>query len=69
LLACADTARRPPPRTARSPRDGTVEARLFPVLANWRREYTMETILLELRREMTSPTNRGKRQPPEGVNF
>jgi ubiquitin-conjugating enzyme E2 variant len=39
------------------------------VLANWRREYTMETILLELRREMTSPANRNKRQPAEGLNF
>jgi ubiquitin-conjugating enzyme E2 variant len=57
------------PRAPRSPRDGTVEARTFPVLANWRREYTMETILLELRREMTSPANRARRQPPEGSCF
>jgi len=58
-----------PPRAACSPRDGTVEARTFPVLANWRRDYTMETILLELRREMASPANRARRQPPEGSCF
>jgi ubiquitin-conjugating enzyme E2 variant len=46
-----------------------VEARTFPVLANWRRDYTMETILLELRREMASPANRARRQPPEGSCF
>ena len=53
----------------RSPRDGTVEPRQFNVLANWRREYTMETILVELRRDMTSPINRARRQPPEGSTF
>jgi ubiquitin-protein ligase len=52
-----------------SPRDGTVEARLFPVLARWTRDYTMETVLMELKREMASPANRGKRQPPEGSTF
>jgi hypothetical protein len=26
-------------------------------------------VLLELRREMANPANRGRRQPPEGTNF
>lgn len=39
---------RPSP-VSRSPRDGTVEARLLSCLANWRRDYTMETVLTELR--------------------
>ena len=65
-LVCRHTVLTP---CACSPRDGTVEARTFPVLANWRRDYTMETILLELRREMASPANRARRQPPEGSCF
>ena len=59
----------PLPSTLHSQRDGTVEARQFPVLANWRREYTMETVLLELRRDMASAANRARRQPPEGTIF
>ena len=35
--------------TCVNPRDGNVEARLLPVLGNWRREYSMETVLTELR--------------------
>ena len=65
-LACALT---PSPAPLPSPRDGTVEARQFPVLANWKREYTMETVLLQLRAEMASAANRARRQPPEGATF
>ena len=46
-----------------------MEARQFPVLAQWKRDYTMETILSELRREMTTAGNRARRQPPEGSTF
>ena len=46
-----------------------MEARQFPVLANWKREYTMETVLLQLRAEMASAANRARRQPPEGATF
>jgi ubiquitin-conjugating enzyme E2 variant len=38
--------------------DGTVDVSRFPVLCSWRREYTMETILTELRREMCAPANK-----------
>ncbi|KAJ3236061.1 E2 ubiquitin-conjugating protein mms2 [Chytriomyces hyalinus] len=35
----------------------------------WKRNYTLETILAELRREMGSPSNRKLPQPAEGSNF
>ncbi|RWW15204.1 hypothetical protein GW17_00020971 [Ensete ventricosum] len=38
---------------------------LFPMLANWRREYTMEDILTSLKKEMLAPQNRKLNQPPE----
>ncbi|TPX53297.1 hypothetical protein SeMB42_g00886 [Synchytrium endobioticum] len=41
----------------------------LPCLDNWKRTYTMETILSELRREMGSPQNKKLSQPPEGANF
>ncbi|MBA0676833.1 hypothetical protein Goari_018286 [Gossypium aridum] len=46
---------------------GVVEPSLFPMLANWQREYTMEDILTQLKKEMMSPQNRKLAQPPEGV--
>ncbi|KAI4313728.1 hypothetical protein L6164_026684 [Bauhinia variegata] len=45
---------------------GLVEPQLFPLLANWQREYTMEDILVQLKKEMMSPQNRKLAQPPEG---
>ena len=45
---------------------GVVEPSLFPMLANWQREYTMEDILTQLKKEMMSPQNRKLAQPPEG---
>jgi len=45
---------------------GVVEPRLFSMLANWRREYTMEDILKQLKKEMASPQNRKLPQPTEG---
>ncbi|KAJ3333311.1 E2 ubiquitin-conjugating protein mms2 [Blyttiomyces sp. JEL0837] len=38
-------------------------------LDNWKRNYTLENILSELRREMASPQNRKLAQPPEGSTF
>ncbi|KAJ7557687.1 hypothetical protein O6H91_04G005400 [Diphasiastrum complanatum] len=46
-----------------------VEPRHFPLLANWRREYTMEDILTELKREMAVSYNRKLQQPPDGSTF
>mmetsp|Transcript_34797 Transcript_34797/g.103208 ORF Transcript_34797/g.103208 Transcript_34797/m.103208 type:complete len:140 (-) Transcript_34797:365-784(-) len=51
------------------PRDGRVDSTKFPTLMQWRREYTLETILTELRRDMATSANRKLPQPPEGANF
>ncbi|XP_058108282.1 ubiquitin-conjugating enzyme E2 variant 1D-like isoform X1 [Magnolia sinica] len=45
---------------------GVVEPALFPMLADWQREHTMEDILTQLKKEMASPQNRKLAQPPEG---
>ncbi|PKA53555.1 Ubiquitin-conjugating enzyme E2 variant 1B [Apostasia shenzhenica] len=45
---------------------GVVEPSLFPMLATWRREYTMEDILMALKKEMASPQNRKLQQPIDG---
>ncbi|KAL6505848.1 Ubiquitin-conjugating enzyme E2 variant 1A [Orobanche hederae] len=49
-----------------SPETGMVEPGLFPMLANWQSEYTMEDILVQLKKEMMSPQNCRAAQPPEG---
>uniref|UniRef100_A0A3Q7ILN9 UBC core domain-containing protein n=1 Tax=Solanum lycopersicum TaxID=4081 RepID=A0A3Q7ILN9_SOLLC len=48
---------------------GVVEPKKFALLANWQREYTMEDILVQLKKEMASPHNRKLVQPPEGTYF
>ncbi|CAL9168855.1 unnamed protein product [Musa hybrid cultivar] len=48
---------------------GAVEARKFDMLANWQREYTMEDILTQLKKEMAAPNSRKLVQPPEGTFF
>ncbi|KAG9455019.1 hypothetical protein H6P81_007923 [Aristolochia fimbriata] len=48
---------------------GVVEAKKFGMLANWQREYTMEDILTQLKKEMAAPHNRKLVQPPEGMLF
>ncbi|KAG0623355.1 hypothetical protein M758_3G167900 [Ceratodon purpureus] len=52
-----------------NPETGLVDPRYSPMLANWRRQYTMEDILVELKKEMASPANRKLQQPPEGSTF
>lgn len=49
-----------------NPETGVVEPALFPMLADWQRHYTMEDILTQLKKEMSSPQNRKLVQPPEG---
>ncbi|KAG4982383.1 hypothetical protein JHK87_027132 [Glycine soja] len=44
---------------------GVVEPKKFGLLANWQREYTMEDILTQLKKEMAAPHNRKLVQPPE----
>lgn len=46
-----------------------VEPKKFGLLANWQREYTMEDILTQLKKEMGAPHNRKLVQPPEGTYF
>ncbi|WZZ52832.1 hypothetical protein YC2023_052939 [Brassica napus] len=48
---------------------GVVEPKKFGLLANWQREYTMETILTHLKKEMSTSHNRKLVQPPEGTCF
>ncbi|KAJ0028711.1 hypothetical protein Pint_36124 [Pistacia integerrima] len=48
---------------------GVVEPKKFGLLANWQREYTMEDILTQLKKEMAAPHNRKLVQPPEGTYF
>lgn len=45
---------------------GVVDHRLVPVLARWHRDYTIKTVLQELRRLMTLKDNMKLSQPPEG---
>lgn len=49
--------------------NGVVDPRGFPLLGHWARNYTMETVLTELRREMAAPHNRKLPQPPEGSEY
>ncbi|CAE6076002.1 unnamed protein product [Arabidopsis arenosa] len=44
---------------------GVVDPKKFGVLANWQREYTMEDILTQLKKEMATSHNRKLVQPPE----
>ncbi|EEA20359.1 E2 ubiquitin-conjugating protein mms2 [Talaromyces marneffei ATCC 18224] len=50
-------------------RTGKVDLSTLPTLATWKRDYTMETILLELRRFMALPQHKKLPQPPEGATF
>jgi len=49
--------------------NGAVEPSKFPTLSSWKSSYTLETVLLQLRQEMSSPQNKKLSQPPEGSTF
>ncbi|KAI0339363.1 UBC-like protein [Trametopsis cervina] len=49
--------------------DGKVENTKLPCLSNWNRNHSIETILVEIRREMASFNNRKLPQPQEGSVF
>ncbi|KAF7296393.1 UBIQUITIN-CONJUGAT-2 domain-containing protein [Mycena chlorophos] len=49
--------------------DGTVDRAKLPVLAQWTRASSLEHVLVEMRKEMASPSNRKLPQPPEGSVF
>ena len=46
-----------------------IDSKRFPTLGHWNRNYTMETVLAELRREMSAPHNRKVQQPAEGTMY
>jgi len=46
-----------------------VDPRHFYILANWRRAFTLEKILVDLRQEMSTPANRKLAQPAEGSTY
>lgn len=50
-------------------KDGRVDPSRCPTLQNWRRDYTLETLLTELRRDMVSAHNRKLAQGPEGACY
>ncbi|GAK66506.1 UBC-like protein [Moesziomyces antarcticus] len=49
--------------------DGRIDYNALPIFSNWSRDSTIETILLSLRREMASPSNRKLPQPAEGASY
>ncbi|KAF9785150.1 UBC-like protein [Thelephora terrestris] len=49
--------------------DGKIDPLKLPVLQNWNRDKSLETILVEIRREMANLNNRKLAQPPEGTTF
>lgn len=52
-----------------SKHSGGVDVSRCNVLRNWSREYGIETVLLELRKEMAASHNRRLPQPSEGSMF
>jgi len=51
------------------PRNGKVDLTKLPRMSLWKRDFTMETILLELRRHMARPEHKNLPQPAEGSTF
>ncbi|XP_008467536.1 ubiquitin-conjugating enzyme E2 variant 2-like [Diaphorina citri] len=48
---------------------GIVDQKTVPVLARWQRDYSIKSLLQELRRLMTTKDNTKLSQPPEGSTF
>jgi ubiquitin-conjugating enzyme E2 variant len=48
---------------------GVVDPKKFHVLDKWNSKYTLETVLVELRKEMQSPANKKLAQGPDGEMF
>lgn len=49
--------------------NGGVDGRSLPLLARWQREYTIKSLLQELRRQMLLKDNIKLSQPPEGSSY
>jgi len=75
-IFCTDDYPRVPPRIAFTTKvnmscvtsTGQVSDK-FTLFSSWKREYTLETVLNELRKEMGSSANRKLAQPPEGATY
>ena len=52
-----------------SSKTGVVEPKKFHVLGSWNSKYSIETVLVELRKEMSSAANKKLQQPPDGSTF
>jgi ubiquitin-conjugating enzyme E2 variant len=52
-----------------NPSNGKVDPSKLPVLASWIRNNSIESVLVEIRKEMASFNNRKLPQPPEGTTF
>ncbi|KAK1444835.1 ubiquitin conjugating enzyme like protein [Babesia gibsoni] len=48
---------------------GNVIPGCFSVLKNWRRSSSIEAVLIDIRRQMATPTNRRLPQPEEGESY
>jgi ubiquitin-conjugating enzyme E2 variant len=48
---------------------GEVEPSKFDILGNWKRSYTIEHVLVELRKNMSSASNKKLSQPAEGSTY
>ena len=49
--------------------NGVVDVRVVPILSRWSREYTIKSVLQELRRLMLLKENMKLSQPPEGSAY
>jgi len=49
--------------------NGKVDPSKLTCLSQWQRNFTIETVLVELRRSMGSQANKKLPQPPEGATF
>lgn len=48
---------------------GLVDPKKFKTLGEWKRSYSIEIVLLELRKEMALPGNKKLAQPKEGTTY
>ncbi|KAF1356818.1 ubiquitin-conjugating enzyme/RWD-like protein [Delphinella strobiligena] len=49
--------------------NGKVDLRQLPAIAQWKRDFTMETVLIEIRKYLAAPAHKKLPQPPEGQSF
>jgi len=52
-----------------NPRNGEVDPKKLSCLEKWKRDNTMETVLTELRRNMSDPNHKKLPQPAEGSTY